>query len=664
MKNFMRVVSMTRRFPISFVGSIICSLLVAIMWSGNIGALYPVFQVSLTGKSLQEWAGEQQANAEKTILEIDEEVAQLQAEKQAAEDTNAATDQQLRIDLLQAKRKTQTATIAGAKRTAGYVHFLPNDPFQTILWACGFVLTLTCLRLICLTIHSLLLARMSGLVTMNLQRQFFHHALSMDQKAFGRIGPATMYTHFNTDVAEISTGVRSLFGGALREPLKMLFCFIGAALVSWRLLLITIVFAPIAALIIRSISKMIKRTHAKVFAAGADINRVVLDAFQGLPTVQAYAAEDYEDAQLERSVVENFRRGIKLAFYGSLASPVTELIGMAAVCGTLAAGGYLVLEQQTHLFGIQVSDAPLTTPALLVFFGMLVGMHDPARRLSTIFSSLINATVISNRFYGVLDEPIAITDPVSPTNLPNGCTLEFNDVRFSYDEENQVLRGVNLSVHEGETIAIVGSNGCGKSTLIKMLLRFYDPDAGSISFSGVDLREAKLSDLRGRTSFVTQSPALFENNVINNIRYGDSEASEEEVIAAATQAHAHDFITTQLPDGYETQVGNGGSRLSGGQRQRIALARAIMRSPDLVILDEATSQIDPESEHLIHQTLKTWLKDRTAILITHRFSTLSLADRIVMMDAGRVIATGSHNELLKDCDEYRKLWSQELNKAA
>jgi ATP-binding cassette subfamily B protein/subfamily B ATP-binding cassette protein MsbA len=319
-------------------------------------------------------------------------------------------------------------------------------------------------------------------------------------------------------------------------------------------------------------------------------------------------------------------------------------------------GGYLVLGQQTHILGFKISDIALTHGEMSVFFAMLAGMSDPARRLSNEFSFIQNAVASAERVYDVLDRQPAIVDPPRPKPLPRlSEALRFEDISFHYHAERQVLRGINLEVHAGETLAIVGPNGCGKTTLLQLLPRFYDPQAGRITFDGVDVRDVSLNDLRKRFGIVTQEILLFNDSVANNIAYGAPDASESVIEAASRKAHAHAFIIEKLPHGYQTLVGPGGNRLSGGQRQRIALARAILRDPEILILDEATSQIDVESEQLIHNVLETFTRDRTTILITHRPSTISLADRVVVMDQGLILDVGTPSELAGRCDLYRRL---------
>ena len=375
--------------------------------------------------------------------------------------------------------------------------------------------------------------------------------------------------------------------------------------------------------------------------------------------------EQYERRQFHETNKKYYIKAMRIARYEAVSRPITEFLGVATIMLALLGGAYLVLNNETHVLGMRMCDRPLSLASLLLFYGLLSGVSDPARKMTDVYSKIQRAAAASDRVFALLDRKPKVRDAEKPIPLPkHRKQIVFENVSFSYVPSQPVLRGVNLTVNFGETIAIVGPNGCGKSTLLNLLPRFFDPDTGSVKVDGIDIREGRLRDLRKQIGLVTQETLLFDDTIANNIRYGRRDASQVEIVAAARSAHADKFICEKLDNGYETYAGSGGQTLSGGQRQRIALARAILRDPAILILDEATSQIDLESEQLIHEVLEEFTRDRTTFLITHRMSTLILADRILVMDGGQIIDSGTHEELLGRCGLYRRLHDLQFRESA
>jgi ATP-binding cassette subfamily B protein/subfamily B ATP-binding cassette protein MsbA len=292
---------------------------------------------------------------------------------------------------------------------------------------------------------------------------------------------------------------------------------------------------------------------------------------------------------------------------------------------------------------------------LLQHYALLAAIADPVRKLSSVFAKLQSGAAAADRIFAALDQkPKVRVNSLGTVLARHNESIEFRDVCFSYEPGRPTLSNIRLKIHFGETVALVGKNGCGKSTLVNLLPRFYDPDYGSVLVDDVDLRRAHLRSLRRQIGLVTQETVLFDDTVAANIAYGARRATPAQIEAASRQAFAHDFIE-KMSAGYETRVGDAGAKLSGGQRQRIALARAILRDPAILILDEFTSQCDAESEALIHQALRRFVKNRTTVVISHRLNTLEIADRIVVVDGGRIEAVGTHAELLNNCETYRRL---------
>lgn len=665
MNGFLRVFGLTLRYRYTLAGVVTSALLVGVLWGANIGIAYPFLEIMFTGKTLQEWVRKEITDGEKQIVAGDTEIREQQAripklhdeERIRAENELAVAERKLSLT----KKRLRTA-----QQVQPWINrFAPQTAFRTVLCVVGALLIGSALKDLFFVGNMLFVERLVQLVIFDLRKQFYRQTLRLDAASLGQHSSSELLASFTSDINCLAVGLTNLLGKAVREPLRMLACVVGAAWVSWQLLLFSLLVAPPCLYLMNRLSKSLKRNSRKWLVEVARLFTRLAETFAGMQTVKAFTMEQYERARFHDTTKAIYRTSMRVCLYTSLIKPVTELFGVGVIALALVAGSYLVLTKETTLLGIKMCDRPLTAAQLMLFFGMLAGISDPARKMADVFGVIAAGAAASDRLLPLLDREPTIVDPPQPKSPTRPHRrLILDEISFHYQPAQQVLRGVSLDIAYGETVAVVGPNGCGKSTLVNLLLRFYDPISGSIRLDDVDLRDMRLRDLRERMGIVSQLTHLFDDTVANNIRYGAPRATDEEVIAAAKKAHAHRFIIEKLSDGYSTVVGQSGSRLSGGQRQRIALARAILRNPDILILDEATSQIDVESEQLIHKALAEFVQGRTAIMITHRLSTLALADRIVVMDAGRIIDVGTHQELMNRCGVYERLHEVQFKQSA
>ena len=659
MQNFKRSLKLCLRYRWTVVAGVLSALAVAILWGANIGTVYPFVEVVFKGQSLRHWVDAEIEKTQQSLGEAQGAIAKLDAEQTAAPVNEQSAIARQR-DIIALRSTADEKALAGLQRLRPWIHaYLPATPFQTLVLVVAVLMVGTVIKSFFLVISTVMQERLRQLGTLDLRKQFFRRTLRMDMGTFNERGTHELMSRFTYDMDQLGNGMGILFGKALREPLKMIACLIGAGFICWRLLLLSLVVAPLAGFLINRLAGSIKRANRRAMEEMSQIYQVLSETFGGIKVVKAFTGERYERWRFANKSREFFRKAMKIARYDGLIRPLTEVMGMTTISVAILAGAYLVLNQATHLMGIRMSDRPLSISSLLLFYGLLAGVSDPARRMSDVFGHLQRAAAAADRIYQMMDREPTISDPPRPVKASrHKQAITLSGVRFAYPEGDEVLRGIDLEIPFGQALAIVGSNGCGKSTLANLIPRFYDPTSGRVLIDGVDVRDMRLNDVRNQIGVVTQETVLFNDTVINNIRYGTRRATREQVIEAAKQAHADRFIEGQLDDGYETLCGPQGSRLSGGQRQRIALARAVLRDPSILSLDEATSQVDPESEQVIHRVLSQFIRNRTTILITHRRSTLELADRILVMDAGQIVDIGTHEELSRSSALYIRLFQQ------
>lgn len=664
MNNLFRAIRIAAQYPFTIAGAVVCSFLVASLWGANIGAVYPIVEVVFQGESMKEWVDKEIANSETTIADLKVEQAELTAKIAAAK--SPAEELNLQLGKIDNRLSAERQTLSQRQYAKPMIdRYMPEDPFTTLVYVVIFLLVGTTIKVLFLAANIMLVERLGQRTAFELRTRTYSHMLDMELATHQGDHSSALTSRIASDTYMISAAITTLFGKTLREPLKMIACLIGAAFISWRLLAVSLLFAPLAVYLMYLLARSIKRASRRTMEEMQRVLARLSETFTAVTVVKAFTMEQYEKNRFFQTAHKLYKRTMHLAFYNALVRFNNELLGVGVICLAILAGGYLVLNQETHLLGLKITDRPLSFGSIMLFYAFLVGVSDPARKLADVYHQLQGGAASADRIFPLLDRKPTIVDIANPQPAPAlEANITFHNIDFSYKPNEPVLRGVDLTINQGETIAIVGPNGCGKSTLVNLLPRFYDVASGSITIDGVDLRHMRRNDLRQRMSIVSQQTILFDESILENIRYGSPDATDLEVIAASKKAHAHGFIESKFDQGYETVVGEGGAKLSGGQRQRIALARAILRNPALLILDEATSQIDPESEQLIHQALGEFVADRTAIMITHRLTTLDLADRIIVMDAGKIVDSGSHADLMKRCATYQRLYASGFHKSA
>lgn len=632
MKNFGRALADAFGFwPLLLVATL-CAVGNGAIWGLNISALYPVIEVTIAGDSLQNWIQKEIDESNKRIAAIDGEMAELRDGKVQA------ADAEVQLALLKTKRDAEQAGLDSSLRMQPYIdQYLPDDPFKTVLYVMLGVMFCTALKHVFQFANTGLVALVAARITRRIQTKIFDKALRLDQTSFAGYTSSGFVAHITYTTNMLSNGITSVYGGAIREPLKLASCLIGAAIICPRLLLLTMLVVPVVAGLLYLVSRSLKKVCQSLLEQAMGLHHVMLESLNNIKTVQAYCREGHEQARFDQATLDMQRFSMRIVSFNALNRPLTELLALGMMATSIVAGSYLVMNRATHLFGIQITSQPLGATSMLVFFGMLVGASDPVRKFARVIDGVNTGAVAANLLYPLLDQSSRIVDSTATvTTARPHRKLRFEGIHFAYEECNPILKDVSLEIPHGSTIAVVGANGTGKSSMINLLCRFYDPQGGRICLDDADVRHMKLYDLRGRIALVTQNTELFNENLYYNIGYGAEGATHEQIFAAAKAAHADTFIRNELPEQYETVIGQNGHRLSGGQRQRIALARALIRDPDILILDEATSQIDAESERLIFDTIRDQCQHRTVIFVTHRQGMLDIADTILRFEDGSI----------------------------
>ena len=550
---------------------------------------------------------------------------------------------------------------------------LPTDQFRMFALLFASILVVTFAKGTSGYYQDVLAGSVSESVVIDLRQQLFRSALRLDPQTISLEGSSAWLTDFTYSLQNLVNGMTEIGGRIIREPLKAISCLVALFYFNWQLTVVFLLFMPVLGVLFHWLGQRLKRAANRVVDSMSRIYKSLEETFHNSKAVIAFDQAGQHRRQFHRENKDFYCQAMRLVQIDAMGGPLAELLGMVAASAVLLPAAFLVLRQATTIWGIPLASSPPTFPELALFYVLLAGVLEPVRKFSKFYNTIRHSTAIAERLFQRMDTKSLVVTPAEPQFLPLLTqAIEFRNVSFEYarnpndrTDRGVVLNGLDLTIRAGETVAVVGPNGSGKSTLVNLLPRFYDPDCGDVFFDGINLRDAQLGDIRDQIALVPQETLLFDDTILENIRYGRPSAMDADVIEAARRAHVITF-SESMPLGLKTMVGEHGKHLSGGQRQRIALARAILRDPRILVLDEPTSAVDAHSEQLIHATLRDFVLGRTTILITHCLTPtlLEFLTRIVVIDRGRVVATGRHSELLATCPIYQRLWAAQTQRTA
>jgi subfamily B ATP-binding cassette protein MsbA len=483
-------------------------------------------------------------------------------------------------------------------------------------------------------IYSYFLVRVGQSVIRDLRNELYNQIQSLPLSFFQKKPTGELISRILNDVGLIQGAVSNVLVGILKDTCQVVFLIGVIFYQDWRMALIAMVSLPLVVYPIINFGRRHRRLSISNQQTTAQVSNILYETITGNRIVKAFCMEKYEVSRFAKALDKLFAIVMRDTRIGAISRPLMEFLGGIGISLVVWYGGS------------QVLDGKSTPGTFFSFLTALIMIYEPIKGISAINNSLQQGIAAAERVFDVLDVEPDVPEKKDAIKLPRfNNAIEFTDVRFQYDEDAEVLKGINLKVRVGEILAVVGSSGGGKSTLVNLIPRFYDVNSGSLAIDGTDIRDVTFKSLRNQIGVVTQQTILFNDTVRNNITYGSLDASEEQIRDAARAAHALSFIQ-HLPEGFDTVIGESGARLSGGERQRLSIARAILKNAPILILDEATSSLDTESEHEVQQAIENLVQSRTTFVIAHRLSTIRNADRIIVIQDGAIVEEGTHDTLL------------------